>query len=52
MDYGWTSNNGCNIDNDSKLRNARNLTNLREINQLLCKTIHESLIWEEVIGIM
>lgn len=35
--YGWTSNNGCNIDNDSKLRNARNLTNQREINQLLTR---------------
>lgn len=35
--YGWTSNNGCNIDNDSKLRNARNLTNEREINQLLTR---------------
>ena len=31
---GWTSMNGCNIDNDSKLRNARNLTNRRCINQL------------------
>jgi hypothetical protein len=35
--YGWTSNNGCNIDNDSKLRNARNLTNLNEINQLYAR---------------
>lgn len=33
--YGWTSINGCNIDNDSKLRNAKNLTNKRCINQLL-----------------
>ena len=33
--YGWTSMNGCNIDNDSKLRNAKNLTNKRCINQLL-----------------
>lgn len=32
--YGWTSNKGCNVDNDSYLRNSRNLTNLREINQL------------------
>ena len=32
-----TSNNGCNIDNDSKLRNARNLTNLNEINQLYAR---------------
>ena len=32
--YGWTSSEGCNIDNDSYLRNARNLTNYREINQL------------------
>ena len=32
--YGWTSMNGCNIDNDSKLRNAKNLTNTRCINQL------------------
>ena len=31
---GWTSNGGCNIDNDSKLRNDRNLTNLRSIHQL------------------
>jgi hypothetical protein len=31
---GWTSSNGCNIDNDSKLRNSRNLTNLKTINQL------------------
>ena len=35
--YGWTSDNGCNIDNDSKLRNARNLTDEREINQLLTR---------------
>ena len=32
--YGWTSMDGCNIDNDSKLRNAKNLTNTRCINQL------------------
>lgn len=32
---GWTSNNGCNIDNDSKLRNSRNLTNTKEIHQLM-----------------
>ena len=31
---GWTSNEGCNIDNDSKLRNASNLTNPRLIQQL------------------
>ena len=31
---GWTSNDGCNIDNDSELRNARNLTNLKEVHQL------------------
>ena len=32
--YGWTSIEGCNVDKDSKLRNAKNLTNLRFINQL------------------
>lgn len=32
--YGWVSNNGCAIDYDSKLRNARNLTNLNAIHQL------------------
>ena len=32
--YGWTSYKGCNIDNDSKVRNSKNLTNLRVINQL------------------
>jgi len=32
--YGWTSIDGCNIDKDSNLRNAKNLTNLRFINQL------------------
>ena len=32
--YGWTSIKGCNIDKDSNLRNAKNLTNLRYINQL------------------
>jgi|UniRef100_A0A6C0LXE4 hypothetical protein len=35
--YGWSSNNGCNIDNDSKLRNAKNLTNERCINQLMTR---------------
>ena len=33
--YGWTSVNGCNIDNDSKLRNCDNkVTNKNQINQL------------------
>ena len=32
--FGWTSQNGCNIDKDSILRNSRNLTNYRDINQL------------------
>lgn len=32
--FGWTSANGCNIDKDSNLRNSRNLTNERCINQL------------------
>lgn len=32
--YGWTSIKGCNIDNDSRLRNARNLTNIKCKNQL------------------
>uniref|UniRef100_A0A6C0IWW3 Uncharacterized protein n=1 Tax=viral metagenome TaxID=1070528 RepID=A0A6C0IWW3_9ZZZZ len=32
--YGWVSNNGCVVDNDSKLRNSRNLTNLNSIHQL------------------
>ena len=32
--HGWTSINGCNVDNDSKLRNANNLTNKRCIQQL------------------
>lgn len=32
--YGWTSNKGCNVDNDSKLRNANNLTNPRLVQQL------------------
>ena len=27
--YGWTSDTGCNVDDDSNLRNSRNLTNLR-----------------------
>ena len=35
--YGWTSRDGCNIDKDSKLRNADNLTNKREINQLFTR---------------
>lgn len=35
--YGWSSNNGCNIDTDSKLRNAKNLTNERCINQLMSR---------------
>lgn len=32
--YGWTSTNGCNIDNDSNFRNANTLTNPRLIQQL------------------
>lgn len=32
--YGWSSTNGCNIGKDSELRNAKNLTNTREIHQL------------------
>jgi len=32
--YGWTSNNGCNIDTDSNLRNSKNLTNMKCIHQL------------------
>ena len=32
--YGWTSVNGCNIDADSTIRNAHNLTNMRYIQQL------------------
>ena len=32
--YGWSSINGCNIDDDSKIRNADNLTNMRYIQQL------------------
>lgn len=32
--YGWTGVNGCNIDVDSSLRNAHNLTNMRYIQQL------------------
>lgn len=32
--FGWTSTNGCNIDTDSNLRNSRNLTNVKCINQL------------------
>lgn len=36
---GWTSNNGCNIDNDSKLRNSNNLTNHRGVHQLFPREI-------------
>jgi hypothetical protein len=32
--YGWSDLHGCNIDADSRVRNARNLTNMRDINQL------------------
>jgi hypothetical protein len=32
--HGWTSMNGCNIDKDSNIRNAKRLTNTREIHQL------------------
>lgn len=32
--HGWTSMFGCNIDDDSKLRNAKNITNPRLIHQL------------------
>lgn len=32
--YGWTSQDGCNIDNDSYMRNARNMTNPRLVQQL------------------
>jgi len=32
--YGWTSMEGCNVDNDSRLRNSHNLTNLRFKQQL------------------
>ena len=32
--HGWTSMFGCNIDEDSQLRNAKNLTNPRLIHQL------------------
>ena len=32
--HGWTSMGGCNIDADSKMRNAKNFTNTRCINQL------------------
>jgi hypothetical protein len=35
--YGWTSVEGCNIDDDSRIRNARNLTNLRYIQQLYAR---------------
>lgn len=36
---GWSSINGCNIDDDSKLRNSKNLTNTREIHQLLSRPL-------------
>ena len=32
--FGWTSINGCNIDTDSNIRNSRNMTNMRYIQQL------------------
>jgi hypothetical protein len=32
--YGWTGKDGCNIDADSQMRNAPNLTNMRVIQQL------------------
>tara|TARA_Y100000590_G_scaffold458568_1_gene613548 strand:+ start:772 stop:1422 length:651 start_codon:yes stop_codon:yes gene_type:complete len=32
--YGWISVLGCNVDKDSSFRNAKNLTNLKYINQL------------------
>lgn len=32
--YGWTGVKGCNVDKDSSLRNCKNLTNLKVINQL------------------
>ena len=32
--YGWVSTDGCLVDNDSTLRNSRNLTNPRLIQQL------------------
>jgi hypothetical protein len=32
--YGWTGKDGCNIDADSQMRNASNLTNMRVIQQL------------------
>lgn len=32
--YGWTTNKGANIDSDSRLRNARNLTHLKYRQQL------------------
>lgn len=32
--YGWSSIEGCNIDKDSDLRNAKNLTDTKEIHQL------------------
>ena len=37
--HGWASLNGCNIDDDSKLRNSRNLTNTREIHQLMTRPL-------------
>tara|TARA_B110000908_G_C10120875_1_gene387547 strand:+ start:220 stop:840 length:621 start_codon:yes stop_codon:yes gene_type:complete len=36
---GWSSIDGCNIDDDSKLRNAKNLTNTREIHQLMARPL-------------
>ena len=36
---GWSSINGCNIDDDSDLRNSKNLTNTREIHQLLARPL-------------
>tara|TARA_B100000401_G_C52812998_1_gene724935 strand:- start:656 stop:1276 length:621 start_codon:yes stop_codon:yes gene_type:complete len=35
--HGWVSNKGCAVDNDSLLRNSRNLTNMKEINQLFTR---------------
>ena len=37
--HGWSSIEGCNIDDDSKLRNAKNLTNTREIHQLMSRPL-------------
>ena len=36
---GWSSIEGCNIDDDSKLRNSKNLTNTREIHQLMARPL-------------